>query len=104
MPIATYFSFLCTEIWPSYIDILKIQDIPFLFLSSQRDELIPVKHHLESYNLAPMKSKMYAHVSKGTHNNAWTHQEYWEQFQLFWDSNLATRFVGLSSELSVINL
>lgn len=69
MPIATYFTFLCSEVWPSDRNILKInQNIPLLFLSSQKDELIPVNQQKELFQMAPMKSKMYAPVPLGTHN------------------------------------
>lgn len=41
MPIAKYLAPLCHQVWPSEETIPKIKDIPILFLSGLRDEIVP---------------------------------------------------------------
>lgn len=41
MPIAKYLAPLCHQVWPSEEMIPKIKNIPVLFLSGLRDEIVP---------------------------------------------------------------
>jgi fermentation-respiration switch protein FrsA (DUF1100 family) len=41
MPPAKYFGRLCHQIWPSEATLPKIVDIPILFLSGLKDEIVP---------------------------------------------------------------
>lgn len=91
MPIAKYFVSLCTEVWPSEKMIRQFEErIPVLFLSSARDELIPVSHMQELFDIAPVKTKIFASIPQGTHNDPVLYPEYWVQFVDFWSQHVAS--------------
>lgn len=92
MPIAKYFTGFCTEIWNSEQTVQTIDHkLPFLFLSSGRDELIPPKQMRQLFDLAPMKTKEFFIVPKGTHNDAVMFPEYWVKLTEFWRSRIASQ-------------
>jgi dienelactone hydrolase len=83
-PIAKYFVFLCTEIWDNENTIQSItENIPFLCLLSEKDELVPPSHQEKLFNLAPMEKKFLVKLSRATHNDASLYQEYWTGFSTF---------------------
>ncbi len=88
MPIARHFTFLCSEVWPSEEAIKKIDKVPFLFLSSQKDELVPPDHMKQLFHLARMPVKQFAKIAAGTHNDACVHKPYWDQLVAFWNRHV----------------
>lgn len=49
--------FLCTEKWTSEISIQAIKSTPILFLSGDKDELIPTKHMITLFELMAIKRR-----------------------------------------------
>ncbi len=84
MPIAKYFTFLCTERWMSEDRISVIDRIPILFLSGTRDELIPPSMMKELFEAAPTKKKKFAAVTGGTHNDTCIIPVFWTELITFW--------------------
>eukprot|EP00158_Paraphelidium_tribonemae_P001076 Partr_v1_DN23951_c0_g1_i1_m48968 putative abhydrolase domain containing 13 len=79
LPIAEYVIWLCSERWNNYERILDIVDtkLPFLFLSSSRDELVPSSHQQELFQLAPMIAKKLVVIPGAGHNDPVNYPSYW---------------------------
>ncbi|KAJ3115405.1 hypothetical protein HDU96_000710 [Phlyctochytrium bullatum] len=112
MPIATYFTFLCHQIWDSETAISEIpKDVPILFLSGKKDELIPQKHMLglaavakaarrgEKAKAAPVKEKaepadevvnlFWDEFAEGMHNDTCVQDGYFDAIERFWRSKVS---------------
>jgi abhydrolase domain-containing protein 13 len=86
MPIAKHFTFLCTEVWPSETTIKEVHpQLPFLFLSSERDELVPTDHQKQLFELSPSVYKKFFTIKDATHNDPVVYQPYWVHFGEFWN-------------------
>ncbi|RIA82289.1 Alpha/Beta hydrolase protein [Glomus cerebriforme] len=70
IPQLRYFTFLCSQIWPSEKSIKKIKFIPILFLSGAKDEIIPQQHMKKLFELSQTSSgKEWREFSNGNHND-----------------------------------
>lgn len=85
IPIAKYFTSLCVDKWQSEDIISSITHIPVLFMSSQRDELIPASHMTMLYDLVGTTKKTYVPIPFAGHNDAIAHTEYWVGMSKFWE-------------------
>ena len=91
MPIAKYFTPLCTERWPSEERITHIEKIPVLMLAGLQDELIPHSMMKELFELLKTPKKSFATVPDGTHNDTCVKPSFWEQLCTFWKKHVQNK-------------
>ncbi|GAB7353266.1 hypothetical protein MBLNU459_g3773t1 [Dothideomycetes sp. NU459] len=70
MPVAKFLAPLCHQVWPSEEMIPKIKDVPILFLSGLRDEIVPPAHMKRLFNLCESKPKVWKELPHGDHNSS----------------------------------
>ncbi|KAF2842954.1 BEM46 family protein-like protein [Patellaria atrata CBS 101060] len=68
-PPARYLAPLCHQIWPSEQIIPQIDQIPILFLSGQKDEIVPPDHMRKLYSICRAPVKIWKDFPEGTHND-----------------------------------
>ncbi|KAI5358479.1 Putative serine aminopeptidase, S33, alpha/Beta hydrolase [Septoria linicola] len=68
VPVAKYLTPLCHEYWRSEEMIPQITDVPILFLSGLRDEIVPPSHMKELFKLARTPRVMWKELPYGDHN------------------------------------
>ncbi|KAI9314040.1 Alpha/Beta hydrolase protein [Dichotomocladium elegans] len=84
MPILRYVTFLCHQQWPSEVNIQRIAKTPVLFLSGQRDELIPPSHMQKLYELcSTRKPKDFVKLKAGMHNDTCIQPGYYQAIEEF---------------------
>ncbi|CAG8589914.1 10467_t:CDS:2 [Funneliformis caledonium] len=84
LPQIRYLTFLCHQIWPSEQSIQQIVNIPILFLSGLRDELVPPSHMRQLYELSQTRAtKLWKEFSDGTHNDTIIQFGYFDAIQNF---------------------
>ncbi|CAG8817379.1 6856_t:CDS:2, partial [Dentiscutata erythropus] len=77
-----YFTFFCSQIWPSEKSICNIHRIPILFLSSDKDKLVPKEHMKELYNLTnTQRGKIWKNFPNGHHANTINQPGYFETIE-----------------------
>ncbi|KAK8205623.1 bem46 protein, variant [Zalaria obscura] len=69
MPAAKFLAPLCHQVWPSEKMLPQIKDIPILFLSGLRDEIVPPSHMKKLYDICQSKDKVWKELPHGDHNN-----------------------------------
>ena len=69
MPPARFIAPLCHQVWPSEDTIPAIRDVPVLFLSGLKDEIVPPSHMKALYNRCGAKPKVWRDFPEGTHND-----------------------------------
>jgi fermentation-respiration switch protein FrsA (DUF1100 family) len=82
MPFMKHFTFLCTQIWPSEERIKTIK-LPVLFLSSQKDEIVPKEHMATLAAVCKSKVKIFKPFINGTHNDTCMQLGYFEAIKDF---------------------
>jgi fermentation-respiration switch protein FrsA (DUF1100 family) len=82
LPALKYFTFLCTQVWPS-IDLISTIKTPTLFLSSQKDEIVPKEHMKELHRQCNSKVKVFKEFEDATHNDTCVHPGYFESIGSF---------------------
>jgi abhydrolase domain-containing protein 13 len=84
MPPAKYISYLCHQRWDSEQSISKVgtKDIPVLFLSGRRDEIVPPFMMTELYQACPTK-KVWKEFPNGDHNSTVAEPGYFEAIWQF---------------------
>ena len=84
LPQIKYLTFLCHQIWPSEKAIQQIVNIPILFLSGLRDELVPPSHMRQLYELAQTRAtKQWKVFNNGTHNDTVLQPNYFSTIEKF---------------------
>ncbi|EMC91404.1 hypothetical protein BAUCODRAFT_127304 [Baudoinia panamericana UAMH 10762] len=68
MPAARYLTPLCHEYWRSEDMIPQITDVPILFLSGLRDEIVPPAHMKQLFRLAKSPTLVWKELPHGDHN------------------------------------
>lgn len=68
MPIATPISRFCHQLWSSE-DLIDSIEIPTLFLSGLKDELVPKRQMAELYSRCNSTNKIWREFTNGTHND-----------------------------------
>nr|POE63279.1 protein bem46 [Quercus suber] len=69
LPMAKVLTPLCHEYWRSEAMIGKITDVPILFLSGLKDEIVPPSHMRQLFNLAKSESLVWRELPEGDHNS-----------------------------------
>ncbi|KAK9322998.1 Alpha/Beta hydrolase protein [Lipomyces orientalis] len=77
LPIAQYFTFLCHQIWPSEQRLLKIKTLPILFLSGEKDEIVPPVQMKVLYEICRSPHKVWRQFANATHNETYLKDGYW---------------------------
>ena len=77
-PPARYLAKLCHQIWPSEESIPKITDVPILFLSGLKDEIVPPSHMRELYDLSRAKKKIWKTLPNGSHDGSVAEEGYFD--------------------------
>ncbi|KAK9370280.1 Alpha/Beta hydrolase protein [Lipomyces kononenkoae] len=77
LPIAQYFAFLCHQIWPSEKLLLQIKKLPILFLSGEKDEIVPPVHMKILYEICQSPNKVWRQFANATHNETYLKDGYW---------------------------
>ncbi|KAI7240164.1 alpha/beta hydrolase BEM46/Esterase/lipase/thioesterase [Hortaea werneckii] len=70
MPMAKYLTPLCHEQWKSEDMIRQVTDIPILFLSGLKDEIVPPSHMKQLFRLCRAKTVIWKELPNGDHNNS----------------------------------
>lgn len=90
MPYLSPFLFLLTETWPSESSIRKLRtDMPVLFLSGAKDELVPPDHMRELYRACASTRKEWREFADGDHNATCMQRGYFETIHAFIDRHFA---------------
>ncbi|ODV93131.1 hypothetical protein PACTADRAFT_51761 [Pachysolen tannophilus NRRL Y-2460] len=77
-PYLKYVSFLCHEKWNSENLIPEIpSNIPILFLSGAKDEIVPPIHMKELFKLSKSLDKTFKEFPNGFHNDTIVQENYW---------------------------
>ncbi|KAJ3217367.1 hypothetical protein HDU67_008069 [Dinochytrium kinnereticum] len=112
MPVATYFTFLCNQIWDSEKAIASIPaSIPILFLSGSKDELIPKKQMEMLADAAraarskggekkaeKLKGVRFDSFANGMHNDTCVQEGYFDCVEAFWKDEVAPLPVPLLAQ------
>lgn len=84
LPFAAPFAKLCHQKWESYQLMPLINpEIPTMFLSGLKDEIVPPPHMKGLIELCPADVKVVEFFANGTHNDTIVQPEYWEKLVLF---------------------
>ncbi|KAK5113889.1 hypothetical protein LTR85_010422 [Meristemomyces frigidus] len=83
MPVARYLTPLCHEYWKSEEMIPQITDIPVLFLSGLRDEIVPPSHMKQLLRLCKAKTVVWKELPNGDHNNSVAEPGYFHHVEEF---------------------
>jgi abhydrolase domain-containing protein 13 len=83
-PPAKYISRLCHQIWPSDETLPKITaDIPILFLSGLKDEIVPASMMKALYDCCRVETKVWKAFPNGRHNETVAEPGYFDAFWAF---------------------
>ncbi|AET37782.1 uncharacterized protein Ecym_2023 [Eremothecium cymbalariae DBVPG len=78
-PYLKYFSFMCHEVWNSEAEMpLVYEDLPVLFLSGLKDEIVPPDHMQKLYDLCRSRTKGFFTFPLGYHNDTIVQSGYWD--------------------------
>lgn len=78
LPAAKYLVPLCTQYWPSESVIPSITEVPVLFLSGLRDEMVPPAHMRRLYELCGSATKVWKALPAGDHNSSVLEEGYFD--------------------------
>jgi len=85
-PVLSYAKALSTNKWDTK-EIIPHISVPILFLTGEKDELVPASHMTDLYNAATSsKRRKMCSFSDGSHMNTWTQPQYYENFKNFVDN------------------
>ncbi|KAL9123069.1 MAG: hypothetical protein Q9187_000371 [Circinaria calcarea] len=68
-PPARFLAPLCHQRWPSEETLPQIKDVPILFISGLKDEIVPPSHMEQLYSLCRSSTKIWKAMPNGTHND-----------------------------------
>ncbi|EPQ28095.1 uncharacterized protein PFL1_04422 [Pseudozyma flocculosa PF-1] len=84
LPPVRPFAFLCREFWSSDLAITKVApNVPVLFLSGRKDELVPPSHMDALYEKCRSTNKVWKAFEDGTHNDTCVKPKYFETISDF---------------------
>jgi abhydrolase domain-containing protein 13 len=96
-PPAKYISRLCHQLWPSDETLARITtDIPILFLSGLKDEIVPAHMMKTLYDICKVKLKLWKAFPNGHHNDTVAEPGY---FGAIW--TFLTRDVLSDSDINI---
>ncbi|OAL06787.1 alpha/beta-hydrolase [Phaeosphaeriaceae sp. SRC1lsM3a] len=76
-PPARFLAPLCHQIWPSEATLPQITDIPILFLSGLKDEIIPPSHMSRLFQVCKAP-KVWRELPNGSHNDTVAEPQYFQ--------------------------
>ncbi|CAZ85894.1 unnamed protein product [Tuber melanosporum] len=76
-PPARFLAKLCHQIWPSEATLPQIVDVPVLFLSGLKDELVPPSHMKTLFDICRAK-KVWRELPDGNHNETVAQDGYFD--------------------------
>lgn len=83
LPPAKYLTLLCHQLWPSNEVLPTIKNVPILFLSGLRDEIVPPLHMKGLYDLCTVENKIWKAFPSGSHNDTVMESGYFESIDRF---------------------
>ncbi|KAK4500283.1 hypothetical protein PRZ48_008472 [Zasmidium cellare] len=83
LPMARILVPLCHEYWRSEEMIPKITDVPILFLSGLKDEIVPPSHMKELFKLCRSQKVMWRELPNGDHNSSVAEPGYFSHIEEF---------------------
>ncbi|ELR05842.1 hypothetical protein VC83_09005 [Pseudogymnoascus destructans] len=86
IPPARYLALLCHQIWPSETIIPTITEVPVLFISGLKDEMVPPEHMRKLYELCQSPTKIWKPIEEGDHNSSVMEPGYFHAIQTFMES------------------
>jgi len=95
-PPARYIARLCHQYWPSEEMLPQITDVPILFLSGLKDEIVPASHMSQLYSVCQAKTKIWKELPNGHHNDSVAEPHY---FDYIWSFISTEVLKGSSSNL-----
>jgi abhydrolase domain-containing protein 13 len=108
-PPAKYISRLCHQLWPSDETLPKVTaNIPMLFLSGLKDEIVPAPMMKTLYNLCNVDRKVWKTFPNGHHNDTVAEPGYFDAIWAFLVQDVLSEEVGgddqESTDVSVYEL
>ncbi|KAA6409013.1 MAG: BEM46 family [Lasallia pustulata] len=82
-PPAKYLAPLCHQYWPSEDILPQITEIPILFLSGLKDEIVPPSHMRKLYSVCRAETKIWKEMPNGTHNDTVAEPHYFNHIAEF---------------------
>lgn len=82
-PPAKYIAGLCHQYWNSEQEMPRIEDIPILFMSGLKDEIIPPSHMKDLYSVCRVKKKIWRDFENGRHNETITEPGFFDYIVQF---------------------
>ncbi|KUL82892.1 hypothetical protein ZTR_09015 [Talaromyces verruculosus] len=82
-PPARYLARLCHQYWSSEDVLPKIENIPILFLSGLKDEMIPPSHMSQLFELCKAETKVWRELPNGGHNDSVAEPNYFDYIRTF---------------------
>ncbi|KAK9765235.1 bem46 protein, variant [Basidiobolus ranarum] len=96
MPFLSSVSFLCHQKWNSEVAIQRIAKTPILFLSGQRDELVPPQHMRALFENAITSGGKSFNEFNSTHNDTCLAPNYFDTVGEFWASSIDDSFLNMN--------
>ena len=94
-PPAKYLAKLCHQYWASEESLPKItEDIPILFLSGLKDEIVPAVMMKALYDGCKVKTKIWREFKEGTHNATVAEPGYFDAMWAFLVQEVQTGRIG----------
>lgn len=82
-PPARYLAPLCHQIWDSETQLPQISDIPILFLSGLKDEIVPPSHMKQLFDNCRANTKIWKPLPNGMHNDTVAEPGYFKHIAEF---------------------
>ncbi|OJJ42912.1 hypothetical protein ASPZODRAFT_136766 [Penicilliopsis zonata CBS 506.65] len=82
-PPARYLARLCHQYWTSEDILPKISDVPVLFLSGLKDEIVPPSHMTQLFAVCKAQRKFWRTLPNGGHNDSVAEPGYFEHIHSF---------------------
>ncbi|KAK7510714.1 BEM46 family protein [Phyllosticta citriasiana] len=93
-PPAKFLAPLCHQTWPSEDVLPQIQNIPILFMSGLKDEMIPPSHMSKLFDICVSRGKVWREFANGGHNDTVAEPLYFEYIEEFLRSQVINRDLG----------
>ncbi|KAK2783588.1 hypothetical protein FQN53_009133 [Emmonsiellopsis sp. PD_33] len=82
-PAAKYVTRLCHQYWTSEDILPKISNIPILFLSGLKDEIVPPQHMAQLFSICKSTTKVWRTFPNGQHNDTVAEPGYFDHIHSF---------------------
>ncbi|KAL4893296.1 Alpha/Beta hydrolase protein [Aspergillus ambiguus] len=82
-PPARYLARFCHQYWNSEESLPKITDVPILFLSGLKDEIVPPSNMAQLFAICKSRRKVWRTLPNGAHNDSVAEPGYFEHIHSF---------------------